>query len=75
VDDPAILANALGGVAQLAERNNRTVEARGSIPLTSTRRGRRGGSGHVLTGTPSHASRHRRITIPRRLDAYVMLVR
>jgi hypothetical protein len=27
-----------GGVAQLVERNNRTVEARGSIPLTSTRR-------------------------------------
>ena len=35
----ARLASAfLGGVAQLVERDYRTVEARGSIPLTSTRR-------------------------------------
>ncbi len=26
----------VGGVAQLGERNNRTVEVRGSSPLTST---------------------------------------
>jgi hypothetical protein len=29
-------ASACGGVAQLGERDNRTVEARGSSPLTST---------------------------------------
>ena len=34
---PATLGPPTGGVAQLAERINRTVEARGSIPLTSTR--------------------------------------
>ena len=34
----AILSAPAGGVAQLVERNNRTVEARGSIPRTSTQR-------------------------------------
>ena len=36
-DCTATLRVSNGGVAQLAERNNRTVEARGSIPLTSTK--------------------------------------
>lgn len=31
-------ASACGGVAQLGERDNRTVEVRGSSPLTSTKR-------------------------------------
>ena len=34
---PTTLAARDGAVAQLVERNNRTVEARGSIPLSSTR--------------------------------------
>ena len=35
-----ILSTLLGDVAQLGERDNRTVEARGSSPLISTRRAR-----------------------------------
>jgi hypothetical protein len=30
------ISNRYGAVAQLVERDNRTVEARGSIPLSST---------------------------------------
>ena len=31
-----LYSESVGGVAQLGERNNRTVEVRGSNPLTST---------------------------------------
>ena len=49
------LAPVLGAVAQLVERNNRTVEARGSIPLSSTDRtcGRRGAVAQSV-GAQSH---------------------
>ena len=56
---PGTLARRRGAVAQLVERNNRTVEARGSIPLSSTRTSRPSrpdGEGSVACWGRSHPS-------------------